>query len=377
VALAFAALSIHAVRAAAPPISIHIDTEAAQKTVDAVTNANLTRTQALLIADLPGNQALIAQARDFGIPSTRDSFADALIAAAQGRDVWTIFNFKEVRSNAAPAKEALNALKSDPTTMAPWITHRITPFVPPQAPLEGTGYIVAGGPGGGFSLNGGIYVNISRAQGDLGVIRVDLAHEIYHSVQHAAQARAGTLADFDYDEEVYSQLQPGVARQCYVTRELFGKLMEEGTASYVGDIALYPTSGEEALSVRKQRAASLSGHVETSISLLEIGLAAITSDDPVSEKSVYAIGFLDAGQLYYDLGYVMAKAIALRDGDAAIGRLIAVPGDAFARRYIQLSEEAGSTLPKLGPHAKRWAMRASCPAPSSPERSNAPDRPGE
>jgi hypothetical protein len=227
--------------------------------------------------------------------------------------------------------------------------------------LAGTGYIVAGGPGGGFSIDGGVYVNISRAKGDLGVIRVTFAHEFYHGVQHAAQARAGTLRDFSYDEATYESLPSRIAKQCYATRELFGQLMTEGTASYVGDIVLLPTSGDEALSVRKQREAALSGKVGPSIALLEMGLAAMTSDDPLSETSVYSIGFLEAGQLYYDVGYVMAKAIATRDGDAAIGRLIAMPGDAFVRRYIELSEESGSKLPKLQERAKKWAARASCP----------------
>ena len=359
-ALAIGLFSAQGTQGAEVSNGIRIDSDSATRTVEAISTPNLTRASALAIADLTGNQALVAQAKDFGIPASRDTFADALIAAARGNEDFTIFNFPEVRSTAATARATLDALASNPSALTTWITQRITPFMPPDVPLNGTGYIVAGGPGGGFSMNGGVYVNISRAKGDLGVIRVDLTHEFYHGIQHAAQLRAGTLNDFSYDEAAYQRLPPGIARKCYVTRQLFGKLMEEGTASYVGDIVLYPTIGDQALSVRKQRALSLSGKVGTPISLLEIGLAAITSDDPVPEKSVYSIGFLDAGQLYYDLGYVMAKAIAAHDGDAAIGRLISQPGDVFVRRYIEISEESGSTLPKLKDHAKTWAARQSC-----------------
>ena len=339
---------------------IRIDSDAARRTVDAISRPNLTREQALSIADLTGNQALVAQAKDFGFPETRDTFADALIAAARGSDAFSIFNFPEVRSTAEIARTSMNVLQLDPAALTEWITRRLAPFVPPEVPLTGTGYIIAGGPGGGFSIDGGVYVNISRAKGELGVIRVDLTHEFYHGIQHAAQARAGTLGDFNYADATYQKLSPGLARRCYVTRQLFGSLMEEGTASYVGDIALYPTTGPEALSVRKQRELSLSGKVGTPIALLDIGLAAVTSDDPVSERSVYSIGFLEAGQLYYDLAYVMAKAIATHDGDAAIGRMISQPGDVFVRRYIEISEEPGSNLPKLKDHTKSWATRRSC-----------------
>jgi hypothetical protein len=250
--------------------------------------------------------------------------------------------------------------------MVDWITQRITPFAPPGVPITGRGYIVAGGPGGGFSLkDGGIYVNIARAKGDLNVVRLTLAHELYHDIQHAAEARAGTLEDFNYDEAAYRALPPGTARACYATRQLFGDMMKEGTASYIGDIALYPTTGDEALSVRKQRAASLSGDVELPISVLEIGLAAMTSDDPVSERDVYRIGFLQTGQLYYDVAYVMAKAIVQHDGAAALASFIAKPGDAFVRRYVALSGEDHSKLPKLGERAIKWSERQLCTEPEA------------
>lgn len=359
--LAIAMLGAQLAHGAEPTSGIRIDSKAARRTVEAVTNPRLTRTQALSIADLPGNKALIQQAIDFGVPATRDTFADALIAAAQGSDAFTIFNFKEVRTTAATSRAGLEALASNHTAMVKWITQRIEPFTPPGVPVTGRGYIVAGGPGGGFSLkDGGIYVNISRAKGDLNVVRLTLAHELYHDVQHAAEARAGTLDDFNYDEAAYKALPPGAQRACYATRQLFGDMMKEGAASYIGDIALYPTSGDEALSDRKQRAASLSGDVEFPISMLDIGLAAMTSDDPVSERKVYTMGFLQAGQLYYDIAYVMAKAIVQHDGPAALGDFIAKPGNAFIRRYGALSHEPHSTLPKLGERAEQWAARKSC-----------------
>ena len=177
--LATIVLGTQLAHGAEPAPGIRIDSEAARRTIDAVTNPKLTRAQALLVADLSGNQALIRQAIDFGIPASRETFADALIATAQGSGAWTIFNFKEVRANAETSRVALETLAANPNSMVAWITQRIMPFMPAGIPLNGQGYIVAGGPGGGFSLtDGGIYVNIVRAKGDLNVVRLTLAHEL-------------------------------------------------------------------------------------------------------------------------------------------------------------------------------------------------------
>lgn len=362
--LTVAYVGVLAAPASAQSAGIHIDTEAARRTIDAALNPKLTRAEAIAIADLPGNKGLVQQAREFGIPETRDTFAAALLSAAHGdgADSAKFYNFQEVQANAASGRAALATLAANPNALNDWITQRIAPFVPVGISLTGVGYLIAGGPGAGFSPDdGGVYVNLSREKGEMGVVRLDFSHEFYHGVQHAAQARAGTLNDFEFDDATYAAMPSAIAKQCYATRQLFGKLMVEGTAGYVGDIALFPTTGEEALSVRAQREASLSGNIGMSISLLEIGLAAMTADDPVSEKSVYGMGFLHAGQLYYDVSYIMARAIAQRDGDAAIGRLIAMPGDAFVRRYIALSDAPGSKLPKLGERAHKWAERTSCP----------------
>ncbi|WP_206240053.1 DUF5700 domain-containing putative Zn-dependent protease [Novosphingobium terrae] len=343
-----------------PSEGIRIDSGDALRTADAVLNPTLTREEALEIADLPANQGLIEQAREFGTGDTRETFADKLLAEARGQGQETVFNFDEVRRQVGAVRIAVRTVQANPAALTDWIAERIAPFAPEGVPIAGVGYLQAGGPGGGFSNEGRVYVNLARSNGEMGVVRVTLAHEIYHGIQHAAEVAAGTQAEFDYDPQAYAALPSALSRSCYATRRLFGSLMKEATASYVGDVNLLPTSGAEALSERKQRDYSVTGRVTTPITLLEIGVAALTSGDPVPEKQVYRIGFQQAGQLYYDIGYVMAKAIANHDGDAALGRLVVQPGDAFVRRYVAITLEPGSTLPKLGPNTVRWANRAGC-----------------
>ena len=275
--------------ASAPrPSDIQVDSSAATRTVDAVLNPALTRAKALAIADLPANQALIEQAREFGTGDTRETFADALLAEAQRHGKWSIFNFAEVHDHAADVRTVIKNINSDPAVFTKWIREKIAPFAPPGIPVQGIGYLEAGGPGGGFSVNGRVYVNLAALKGEMDVVRLALTHEFYHGLQHEAQVAAGTRADFEYDPNTYAKLPTAFARSCYATRQLFGSLMNEGTATYVADVALLPTHGTEALSERKQRKASLTGQIDDPIAFLEMGVAAIASDIPVPERKVYS-----------------------------------------------------------------------------------------
>lgn len=64
-----------------------IDTTAAKANLLALGNPMLTHEEALKIAQLPGNHGIIRKQNEFRIPVTEEVFADALVAAAQGRTV--------------------------------------------------------------------------------------------------------------------------------------------------------------------------------------------------------------------------------------------------------------------------------------------------
>src|SRR5579883_753566 len=138
-----------------------IDTVAAHATLRALTNPGLTREQALIVADLPANRALLEDIHGFGIAADRGSFADALVAAAHGSDAQTIFNFADVRRDAPSALAELEEIEKHPEQLAGWVNEHAAPFLPQEQGPDIPGFVLAGGPGGGFGIDGpGFYVNL-------------------------------------------------------------------------------------------------------------------------------------------------------------------------------------------------------------------------
>ncbi len=134
----------------------------------------------------------------------------------------------------------------------------------------------------------------------------------------------------------------------------------EGTASYVGDILALPERGaDETLTRERARFARNVGLVSRSVTQLELSVHGLDTGAAVSPDEVYALGFY-GDEVMYSLGYVMARAIAKEQGDAAIGALIGQPGVMFVERYVRLKGYGKSDeMPTLKPGTVQWADRIS------------------
>jgi hypothetical protein len=358
--------SVYAQKPGQASAPIRIDTTAARAVLEALGDPKLDQHTTLLIANLPGNVAMIRKVnelRAFGgfqeAKQSRDTFAAALLSAAHGGSEDTAFRFRRVRETRLIALALLDRIDQDPPQFEDWIKARVSSFLPPKVSGTATGYLIAGGLAEGFSFDGPeFYLDITRFGDDLGGTRVIVAHELYHAIQNMAQKGAPKDDAFDFDQTYYQSLPKGLQQSCYATQAILGSLLAEGTAVYVGDPALLPKDGSYSSKERLRRAAIL-GNVKMERTLLDMSLRAVTGPEPLSEDDVYAVGFLGAAPLY-DLGYVMAKAIAEQEGPAQLGRLISRPGSAFAMDYIALSERPGSTLPKLGEQTLEWSQRTGC-----------------
>jgi len=358
----FAAIIAPIVLATAPAAAaVVIDASAARATLEALGRPGLSRAEALRVADLPANRDMIRKVNSLGSEATREDFADALVAAAHGEAKPSAFGFGRVRDGRAVTLALIDRIEGDPAIFRDWVAARVARFTPAGVDVRATGYIIAGGQADGFSFGDpAFYVDASRLGGDLEGARLLIAHELYHAVQNAAQARAPKGTVFYFENETYAALPPGSPRDCYATRAFFGSLLAEGTATYVGDPALLPATGAYSAAERARRK-RITSELSSERTLLDMSLASITGPDPLPVDDVYGVGFYTPAPLY-DLGYVMAKAIAERDGDAALGAFLLRPGDAFVQRYVEIAGEPGSKLPALGPRAVRWAGRKDCPA---------------
>lgn len=339
---------------------IRIDDTAAKAVLQALGNPQLTKAEAETVAHLPGNQAIVRKVSGSDPSASEARFADALVAAAQGDDKPTPYRFDRVKKDRLTTLKLIDDIAAHPEEFLAWIVKRITPFTPQGIEVDATGYLIAGGRADGFAFDKpDFYMNISRFGDELESARVIMVHELYHGVQSmvAVQRKAGIRA-FDFDHDVYVKLPTDAVRDCYATRAYFGLLVAEGTATLVGDPTFLPRQGTYAEAERRRREGAF-GSQDQQITVLEVSLKAITSPAPMGLETVYPIGFYPPAPMY-DLGYVMAKAIAAHDGEVAIGRLISEPPENFVRRYIALTKENPKLQP-LGPLAARWAARDTCP----------------
>lgn len=347
-----------------------IDTSAARATLEALSNEALTRDEALKVADLPGNQAIVRKLNEMSrmvglkAPLTRDDFADDLITAAKSPTADDPFKFARVREGGAKTLALLDRIAKDPKDFDEWIAARVARFSPPGIDAPVTGYLIAGGQATGFAFGEPkFYLDISQFGDDFNGARVILSHELYHAVQAVVQEKVAKGVQFDFDDAAYQALPAGVARDCYATRALFGQLVTEGTATYVGDPALL-TGNEDYSKLERERDRDKLRPIGPDAmlgqrTLLEMSVRTVTGSNPLPEDDVYATDFYGKAPLY-DIGYLMAKVIALHDGDAALGEMIAHPGDTFVRRYMDLAAQPNANLPKLGAQTEFWARREGC-----------------
>ena len=69
-------------------LDVTLDTQSAKAVLKALKNSALTRSEALAVAALPGNQGLIRKAVSYKIAATTETFADALVASAHGAPLF-------------------------------------------------------------------------------------------------------------------------------------------------------------------------------------------------------------------------------------------------------------------------------------------------
>ncbi|TFI59459.1 hypothetical protein E2493_04510 [Sphingomonas parva] len=336
--LALAAPAAAAPAAPAAPLRVTLDAESARGVLKALANPALTREEALALARLPGNAGLIRKVLSYDRPADEAKLADALLAAAKGGsggDVDANYRFVGVRDNAAAIGETLDYL-ADPAILAD-VRTRILAFTPARVRGEVGGYLIAGGTSGGFAFDEPkFYLNVAMFP-SAPLARTILAHELYHGVQQLAAASRKPAAG----AAACRAKLPGGANLA----RLFDSLLQEGAASYVGDVLALPAGDAPVEEARKrsQRGVNMIGR---SVTLLRLSTHALATDPEADYDAIYGLGFY-GDEILYPLGYVMARAIVAEGGDAALAELIDRPGAEFVTRYAALKAYGGKDAPAL------------------------------
>lgn len=335
-----------------------MNSTAATSVLQAVQNPQLTLNEAQKIAGLPGNQGLIRKARGYGRIASNDTFARALVAAAHGDPSYvdvSKFNFADVRTHAAQTQVAISALNDPRRRLLEGVKARIARFTPTGLTGQVTGYLVVGGTSGGFAFGDPeFFLNLDRFPSPK-VASTIMGHELFHAVQTLARASTKTMSSA---EAQCLQAEP----HAQDLSNFFGSLSAEGTAAYVGDLLALPDQDKDVVLQRERsRFARNVGLVDRSITQLELSIHGLSTDVSASPSEIYALGFY-GDEVMYSIGYVMARAIAKEEGDAAIAALIERPGAAFVQKYVRLKSYGKSdSVPVLKPATIHWADKlASC-----------------
>jgi hypothetical protein len=314
-------------------IQLRFDYAGARTLFEALNRRDLS---ALDIAELYKVQGLAAMVDNVTryIPAlTRRDFEQHLLkfmasGKEPGHDGYIIWDFKQVLETRGEVEQLIGKLETGEAQIIAGALRELEPFRPATGPLTIKVYFVAGGVSDGFvadrSDDPSLYVNLTRARGDLDGVISNLTHEIYHVMQQSAQRRAGLATIVDDEAKLP------------LTQRLVVNTLWEGTANYAADPRRLQGSGPYlgmwrdrfAQNTTPEKLAEEFALFDTVLCELEGGRT--------SWENAYLRGFAAPQSAFYFVGYEMTRVIDERCGRACVRRLFAESPAAFFQRYVEM-----------------------------------------
>lgn len=347
---------------AAAAHEITIETDAALAVLEAINNPDLTEAEARRIAKFPANKMVQRKVQSFDPAGAEERFVVELLAEARGTkpEGKDIFRFERAKRARAGTLNVLNAIKKNPAEFTKWVNDRVEAFSPPGPPLKLEGHLIAAGGPTGFAFGGNdFYLNITHFPDDLLAAKAVTAHELYHAVQGAAFKSQGKEWS-RFKSEEWNALPSDKERDAYIVDRFLGNLVTEGIAMYVGDPELLAQSSGAYSKWDLTRFRRQQNNMSGLVTMLDLALIGLTSEQPIDYGKAYALGFLSEDQPLYFLGYEMAKSIERKKGPKRLGELLTGSGCGFFKDYLNATA-GDEKAPKLGEHTLRL-VSTHCPA---------------
>jgi hypothetical protein len=251
-----------------------------------------------------------------------------------GHNGYIVWDFKQVLATRDEVEGLIGKLEAGESRIIDQTLRELEPFRPDTGPLTITVYFVAGGVSDGFvperSREPSLYINLTRARGDLDGVVSNLTHELYHVMQQTASRRAGLSSIVDEPEK----LEPA--------QRLLAITLWEGSANYAADPRQLEGSGPY-LEMWRERFAQnttpekLAEHFAAFETVLnDLQAQRMSWDD------AYARGFAGPQSPFYFVGYEMTRVIDQRCGRQCVRRLFDEPPVAFFQRYIAIYKQDAS-----------------------------------
>jgi hypothetical protein len=350
--LGLAALTVCMQSGAEPrpdPIRLRFDYAGARAMFAALNRRDLSPQDIAELYKVQGLAATVDNVTRFIPEVTRRDFEQHLLEFIEtgkepGHNGYIVWDFKQVLATRDEVEGLIGKLEAGERRIIDETLRQLEPFRPDTGPLTITVYFVAGGVSDGFvperSREPSLYVNLTRARGDLDGVVSNLTHELYHVMQQIASRRAGLSSIVDEPEKLE------------LAQRLLATTLWEGSANYAADPRQLKGSGPY-LEMWRERFAQnttpekLAEHFAAFETVLnDLQARRMSWDD------AYARGFAGPQSPFYFVGYEMTRVIDQRCGRQCVRRLFDEPPAAFFKRYIGLYKQDASIRNRFSPAAE-------------------------
>ncbi|HKS55086.1 MAG TPA: DUF5700 domain-containing putative Zn-dependent protease [Steroidobacteraceae bacterium] len=343
----------------ADQIQLRFDYGGATTLFEALNKRELSQQDIGELYKVQGLAAMVDNVTRFIPQMTRREFEQHLLKFIEtgkepGHNGYIVWDFKQVLAKRGEVEALIGKLEAEESKIVATTLRELEPFRPNTGPLAITVYFVAGGVSDGFvperSGEPSLYINLTRAGGDLDGVISNLTHEIYHVMQQVASRRAGLSSIVDEPET-----QP-------LTQRLLANTLWEGSANFAADPRHLEGSGPylemwRSRFVQNTTPEKLAEH----FALFDTVLQDLEARR-LSWEDAYARGFAGPQSRFYFVGYEMTRVIDQHCGRQCVRELFDKPPAEFFKRYVDIYKRDPSIAIRFSAATEAWIARGPKPA---------------
>lgn len=278
-------------------------------------------------------RAMIAKMAMYDHTVTPQAFKAAVIDLANGGS-GAPFDLARLRADPAPTRRMLARLAAEHAAISQRIADRLQSFTPAGLEVHARLFVLVGA----AHQNGWVpdekhpdfYVDLGFHGEEVESLVRSATHELFHVIQGKVQPGIDTTF-------IDRPKLPVEARELHRARAVLLNLLDEGTATYVGDPTLYTATGphleHDQGELRRQLA-----RANEIFALFDTVLYRARHDPNAPLDMLLRIGFGgDWEETGYFVGYRMAKTIDRYAGRERLRTLVMLPPEQFVADYIALA----------------------------------------
>ena len=254
---------------------------------------------------LPGNQALLKKALEFGYEINNDDFSAAMRTVQTGGEVdKDYFGLMRLKNQTAEAEAALAMLDADGEGLIKRVCEKMQPYLPDDYEGDITIQILAGGQATGFTFDDEpvFYLAANRIGDDAAGMELIIVHELFHVVQ----ARRSPWKPDDI-----KALKAENPARGNVMEHLYNGYLE-GCATFVANPSDYSGDGLTVTFFKEGKEQNMK-YIKRRFVTFEAYMSQLWYDSHANAEAIYSAGFYDDGPMYF-VGYRMAEALVAAHG---------------------------------------------------------------